>query len=166
MAIAEDQRRRKALEDRRREQKEATERFRSAISRLRTTTKAQNPSLKRVAEMHVECKYSTSYTAAEDSSLCRPLDYLPRKAKPPTSRTGSHSSSSAGRDSRTHEGRRERVTATRERIALGPEVEVSKRRGGGGEANTGGLQRRTPSLEDVLRSVRGSLSCCTCFIDY
>lgn len=55
MAVAEDERRKRALEERRRAQQEATERFKTAICRLKTTSKGPSAPA-RHREMHVECK--------------------------------------------------------------------------------------------------------------
>ena len=56
MAVAEEERRKRALEDRRKAQQDATEKFKMAISRLRSVSKpqqSQNPSRN---DVHVECK--------------------------------------------------------------------------------------------------------------
>ena len=50
MALAEEERRKKALEERRRAQQEATERFKSAIGRLRSASKSASKG----GEMNVE----------------------------------------------------------------------------------------------------------------
>lgn len=50
MALAEEERRKKALEERRRAQQEATERFKSAIGRLRSASKSTSKG----GEMNVE----------------------------------------------------------------------------------------------------------------
>ena len=56
MLIAEEDRRRKALEERRVAQKEATERFRSALGRIRSSTKSRGQHTKKNNQTAFECK--------------------------------------------------------------------------------------------------------------
>ena len=56
MAIAEEDRRRKALEDRRESQKEATKRFKSALGRIRATSKGQVQPISKDRTTSIDCK--------------------------------------------------------------------------------------------------------------
>ena len=56
MVIAEEDRRRKALEERRVAQKEATKRFRSALSRIRSSTKGQGKNTNQNNESAIDCE--------------------------------------------------------------------------------------------------------------
>lgn len=122
-------------------------RFKSAISRL----KAAGASKEQVAapgrEMHVQCKWRT-HGLVSLSVLMVALHlhavYMPDQPWAGISTTKS---------SATQNERKLTQQKTRERVVTGREVEVAAR-----EAHQG-LQRRTPSLDDVLRAVRGGTSC-------
>ena len=57
MVIAEEDRRRKALEERRVAQKEATKRFRSALGRIRSSTKSQGKNTSQNNQPALDCKF-------------------------------------------------------------------------------------------------------------
>ena len=147
MALAEEERRRKALEERRKTQQEATMRFKSAISRLKAASKEHVAAPGK--EMHVQRKWRAndlvSVTLLMVGLLFHAV-YLPDKPWAGVSTT----KSSAGQSEK--KSAQQKATQPQERVVTGREVEVAAREG------HQGLQRRTPSLDDILRAVRGSTS--------
>ena len=135
MAIAEEQRRRKALEDRRKAQHEATARFKSAICRIKSNPRAKRRPMDDV-ESALLLSLSSECTLVVMSVSLHSV-YLPDKTKPKAKLSADSLSGQANRN----------APGLSERVALGRDVEIKN----GGHVS---LQRRTPSLDDVLNQIR------------
>ena len=146
MEQAEEERRRRALEERRQTQREATERCKMAISRLRISTRGSNNHhhqdtpveseyMQPLQEKHYNFNFCVFFAVMYTS--------LPRQAGTNRSTATTVYSTALLGGMREGEGGRERGG----RVVLGAQVELRQ-----DQVNS---VRRPPALEEVLRSIRG-----------
>lgn len=145
MAKAEDERRRKALEDRRQSQQQATDRFRSAMDRIKSS-RNQKPLGK---NLNILGMYLLS--------LVFTFGYFYKLGFKPNRCSSFHDSE----DSYLVESNQDIEKSDTERLAMGKEVEIIP------EENSPyfGLQKKSSSLDDVNDQLKGDNNNnydCTC----